>query len=91
MKSVTKKIKRKSQREAARLKRQADPDPAMEEDEEMEVHFNRPENTPDIPPGREDIEDTRRRPAMSTPYLPSREHLSCDMSTPGFPRVHRDV
>ena len=49
MRSVAKKNKRKSQREAARLKRQAEPDPAMEEDEEMEVHFNQPENTPDTP------------------------------------------
>ena len=49
MKSVTKRNKRKSQQEAARLKRQAEPDPAMEEDEEMEVHFNQPENTPDTP------------------------------------------
>ena len=49
MKSVTKRNRRKSQREAARLKRQAEPDPAMEEDEEMEVHFNQPENTPVTP------------------------------------------
>ena len=49
MKSVAKKNKQKSQREAARLKRQAEPDPAMEEDEETEVHFNQPENTPDTP------------------------------------------
>ena len=54
MRSTVKKNKRKSQREAARLKRQAEPDPAMEEDEEMEdeemeVHFNQPENTPDTP------------------------------------------
>ena len=49
MKSVTKRNKRKSQREAARLKRLAVPDPTMDEDEEMEVHFNPPENTPDSP------------------------------------------
>ena len=49
MKSVTKRNRRKSQREAARLKRQAEPDPAMEEDEEVEVHFNQAENTPDTP------------------------------------------
>ena len=47
MKSVAKRNKRKSQREAARLKRLAVPDPTMDEDEEMEVHFNQPENTPD--------------------------------------------
>ena len=49
MKSVTKRNRRKSQREAARLKRQAVPDPAMEEDEEVEIHFNQAENTPDTP------------------------------------------
>ena len=49
MKSVAKRNKRKSQREAARLKRQAETDPAMEEDEEVEVHFNQVENTPDTP------------------------------------------
>ena len=58
MKSVTKWNKRKSQREAARLKRLAVPDPAvddvpdptMDEDEEMEVHFNPAVNTTDPPP-----------------------------------------
>ena len=30
----------------------------------------------------EDIEDTRPRPATSTPYPPVREHPSCGMSTP---------
>ena len=35
---------------------------------------------------REDMEDTRHRPAMSTPYPPGREHPSCDMATPRFPR-----
>ena len=49
MKSVTKRNRRKSQREAARLKRLAVPDPTMDEDEEMEVHFNQAENTPDSP------------------------------------------
>ena len=49
MKSVTKRNKRKSQREAARLKRLALPNPTMDEDEEMEVHFNQAENTPDSP------------------------------------------
>ena len=32
------------------------------------------------------MEDARRRPAMSTPYPQSHEHLSGDTSTPGFPR-----
>ena len=50
MKSVTKRNRRKSQREAARLKRLAVPDPTMDEDEEMEVHFNSAVNTPDPPP-----------------------------------------
>ena len=219
MKSLTKRNKRQSQREAARLKRLAVPDPAVDdvpdpitdEDEEMEVHFNPAVNTPDPPPAsptnspdqedttqgetdyavvldmvqnlrdklsalnldntniraacealrrqchsqcvafgdlsqlvkqslegrqyqqpreetgrpyplirpelidgrgnlraedigitwqggdtflhgvrvtrpREDMEDTRHRPAMSTPYPPGREHPSCDMSTPRFPR-----
>ena len=45
----SKRNKRKSQREAARLKRQADTDPAMEEDEEVEVHSNQIENIPDTP------------------------------------------
>ena len=49
MKSVTKRSRRKSQREAARLKRLAVPDPTMEEDEEMEVHFNPTVNTTDTP------------------------------------------
>ena len=34
-----------------------------------------------VRPG-EDIEDTRPRPATSTPYPPVREHPSCGMSTP---------
>ena len=50
MKSVTKRNRRKSQGEAARLKRLAVPDPTMDEDEEMEVHFNPAVNTPDPPP-----------------------------------------
>ena len=49
MQSVTKRNRRKSQREAARLKRLAVPDPTMDEDEELEVHFDQPENTPDSP------------------------------------------
>ena len=49
MKSVTKRNRRKSQREAARLKRQGVPGPTSD-DEEMEVHFNQSVNTPDPPP-----------------------------------------
>ena len=47
MRSAVKKNKRKSQREAARLQKQTEADLAMEEDEE--IHFNRPETTPDTP------------------------------------------
>ena len=47
MRSAVKRKKRKSQREAARLQKQAETDLAMEEDEE--IHFNRPESTPDTP------------------------------------------
>ena len=47
MRSAIKKNKRKTQREAARLQKQAKADLAMEEDEE--IHFNRPESTPDTP------------------------------------------
>ena len=47
MKSAIKKNRRKSQREAARLQKQAEADLAMEEDEE--IHFNRPETIPDTP------------------------------------------
>ena len=214
MRSAAKRDRRKSQREAARLKRLAVPDPVVDDvpdptmDEEMEVHFNPAVNTPDSPPAsptnspdttqgetgyavvldmvqnlrdklsalnldntniraacealrrqchsqgvafgdlsqlvrqslegrqyqqpredtrqpyplirpelidgggnlraedigitwqdgdtflhgvriagpREDMEDTRHRPAMSTPYPPGREHPSCDMETPRFPR-----
>ena len=49
MKSVTKRNRRKSQREAARLKRLGVPGPTMD-DEEMEVHFNQTVDTPDPPP-----------------------------------------
>ena len=48
-KSVTKRNRRKSQREAARLKRLAVPGPTTD-DEEMEVHFNQAVDTPDPPP-----------------------------------------
>ena len=47
MRSAVKKNKRKTQREAARQQKQAEADLAMEEDEE--IHFNRPESTPDTP------------------------------------------
>ena len=47
MRSAVKKNKRKSQREAARLQRQAEADLAMEEEEE--IHFNQPEITPNTP------------------------------------------
>ena len=47
MRSAVKKNKRKSQREATRLQRQAEADLAMEEDEE--IHFNQPEITPSTP------------------------------------------
>ena len=47
MRSAAKKNKRKTQREAARQQKQAEADLAMEEDEE--IHFNRPESTPDTP------------------------------------------
>ena len=47
MRSAVKKNKQKSQREAARLQRQAEADLAMEEDEE--IHLNRPETTPNTP------------------------------------------
>ena len=58
MKSVTKRNRRKSQREAARVKRQTEPEPTMDEDEELEVHFDQPENTPDSPRATPDPEDT---------------------------------
>ena len=49
MKSVTKRNRRKSQREAARLKRQGVPGPTSD-DEEMEVHFNQSVDVSDPPP-----------------------------------------
>ena len=48
VRSAAKKIRWKSQREAARLQKQADALLAMEEDEE--VHFKRPDAVPDTPP-----------------------------------------
>ena len=47
MRSAVKRNKRKSQREAARMQKQAETNLAMEEDEE--IYFNRPESTPDTP------------------------------------------
>ena len=47
VKSAVKKIRRKSQREAARLQKQADAVLTMEEEEE--IHFKRQENIPDTP------------------------------------------
>ena len=47
VKSAIKRSRRKSQREAARLQRQADAVLAMEEDEE--VLFKRPETVPNTP------------------------------------------
>ena len=49
MKSVTNGNRRKSQREAARLKRQGAPGPTSE-DEDLEVHFKQAMDTPDSPP-----------------------------------------
>ena len=46
VRSAVKKNRRKSQREAARLQKQADAVLAMEEDEE--IHFNRPETVPEM-------------------------------------------
>ena len=47
VRSAVKKNRRKSQREAARLQKQADAVLAMDEDEE--IHFNRPDTVPDTP------------------------------------------
>ena len=47
VRSAIKKIRWKSQREAARLQRQADTVLAMEEEEE--IHFRRPDTVPDTP------------------------------------------
>ena len=47
VRSAVKKNRRKSQREAARLQKQADAVRAMEEDEE--IHFNWPDTVPDTP------------------------------------------
>ena len=62
VRSAVKKNQRKSQREAARLQKQADAVLAMEEDEE--VHFKRPDTVPDTPrvlrtnsPDREEEDD----------------------------------
>ena len=47
VRSAVKKNRRKSQREAARLQKQADAILTMEEEEE--IHFKRPETVPDTP------------------------------------------
>ena len=47
MRSAVKRNKRKTQREAARVQKQAETDLAMEEGEDL--YFNRPESTPDTP------------------------------------------
>ena len=64
--SAVKKNRRKSQREAARLQKQADAVLAMEEDEE--IHFKRPDAVPDTPgvsrnnsPDPEDRDDGETR------------------------------
>ena len=76
MKSVAKRNIRKSQREAARLKRQVEPDPAMEEDEEVEVHFNQAQNTPDTP------RVSRNNRSRSGRHHPGGDRLCCgDWST----------
>ena len=49
MKSAAKKIRKKTQREAARIKRQAAPGP-VSEDEDPEVHFRPVMDCPDSPP-----------------------------------------
>ena len=49
MKSATKRNRRKSQREATRQKRQTEPEPSMDEEEELEVHFCQPMINPDSP------------------------------------------
>ena len=49
IKSVTKRNRRKSQREAARLKRQGTSGPTSDE-EDVEVHFKQAMTAPDSPP-----------------------------------------
>ena len=46
----------------------------------------RPATAAPYPPCPEELENTRRQPAMSTPYQQSHEHPPSGMSTPGFPR-----
>ena len=58
VRSAVKKNRRKSQREAARLQKQADAVRAMEEDEE--IHFNRPDTVPDTPRYRAGIPQIQR-------------------------------
>ena len=71
MRSAVKRNKRKSQREAARIQKQAATNLAMEEDEE--IYFNRPESTPDTPRvsrnNTPDPEDDKRRETDYTVVL----------------------
>ena len=76
VRSAVKKNRRKSQREAARLQKQADAVLAMEEDEE--IHFKRPDTIPDTPrvsrnnsPDQEDGNDREVRD-YTAPSDPSR-------------------
>ena len=82
MRYVIKKNKRRSQRETARLQKQAEAlaeaNLAMEEDEE--IHFNRPETIPDTPrvsrnntpdPEDEDRGETDYTVVLEISWLPS--------------------
>ena len=66
-----KRNKRKTQREAARVQKQAATDLAMEEEEDL--YFNRPESTPDTPRvsrnNTPDPEDGRQRETDYTVVL----------------------
>ena len=74
VRSAIKKIRRKSQREAARLQRQADAVRAMEVEEE--IHFKRPDTVPNTPrvsrsntPDPEDGDDREEEPRDYTAVL----------------------
>ena len=74
VRSAIKKIRRKSQREAARLQRQADAFRAMEVEEE--IHFKRPDTVPNTPrvswsntPDPEDGDDREEEPRDYTAVL----------------------
>ena len=74
VRSAIKKSRRKSQREAARLLRQADAVRAMEEEEE--IHFKRPDTVPNTPrvsrsntPDPEDGDDREEEPRDYTAVL----------------------